>query len=106
MIAEKMDAIIKLGLANTRMKDFYDIWKMIQQFQIRPQEMKPILLKVFSNRKTIVDQNPHAFSEAFYKSPKIMERWDFFLRNIGEEHVTLEEVILFLKDFFIPILSV
>ena len=104
MIAEKIDAIIKLGFVNTRMKDFYDIWLMLNRFQIQPETMKPILQEVLSNRKTIVDKPPHAFSEAFYKSPRTIERWEFFLKNIGEKNLSLEDVILSLQDFFLPIL--
>jgi Nucleotidyl transferase AbiEii toxin, Type IV TA system len=26
--AEKLETLVKLGMANTRMKDFYDLWKL------------------------------------------------------------------------------
>jgi len=31
-IAEKFEAIVNLGLTNSRMKDYYDIWLLSQQF--------------------------------------------------------------------------
>lgn len=43
MIAEKLDAMVKLGLANSRMKDFYDVWTMVNQFQIKPEEVVPVI---------------------------------------------------------------
>ncbi|MGC1878142.1 MAG: nucleotidyl transferase AbiEii/AbiGii toxin family protein [Rhabdochlamydiaceae bacterium] len=87
MIAEKLDAMVKLGLANSRMKDFYDIWTIVNQFQIKPEKIAPVIKEVFQNRKTIVREIPKAFSEAFYNTPKTLERWDSFLKGIGHETI-------------------
>lgn len=103
-IAEKLDAMVKLGLANSRMKDFYDIWMLVNRFQIKPEKIAPIIKKVFQNRRTIVHEIPKAFSEAFYKNPKTLERWDSFLKGIGHDLISFEKVIFEIKDFFIPIL--
>lgn len=104
MIAEKLDAMVKLGLANSRMKDFYDVWTMVNQFQIKPEEIAPVIKGVFQNRKTIIREVPKAFTEAFYNTPKTLERWDSFLKGIGHDPVPLEKVILEIKDFFLPLL--
>jgi predicted nucleotidyltransferase component of viral defense system len=92
MIAEKLDAIVRLGLANSRMKDFYDIWTIINQFQIKPGKIAPIIREI-----------PKAFSEAFYNTPKTLERWDSFLKGIGHDPMPLEKVIFEIRDFFLPI---
>ncbi len=105
MIAEKLDAMVKLGLANSRMKDFYDIWTIVNQFQIKPEKIAPVIKDVFQNRKTVVREIPKAFSEAFYNMPKTLERWDAFLKGIGHDPVPLEKVIFEIRDFFLPILS-
>ena len=104
MIAEKLDAMVKLGLANSRMKDFYDIWTIVNQFQIKPEKIAPVIREVFQNRKTVVREIPKAFSEAFYNMPKTLERWDAFLKGIGHDPVPLEKVIFEIRDFFLPIL--
>lgn len=104
MIAEKLDAIVKLGLANSRMKDFYDIWTMVNQFQIKPEKIAPIIKSVFQNRKTFIKEIPKGFSEAFYNMPKTLERWNSFLKGINHEFIPFEKVILEIKDFFLPIL--
>jgi predicted nucleotidyltransferase component of viral defense system len=105
MIAEKLDAMVKLGLANSRMKDFYDIWTILNQFQIKPEKIAPVIREVFKNRKTIVREIPKAFSEAFYNTSKTLERWDSFLKGIGHEPMPLEKVIFEIRDFFLPILT-
>jgi hypothetical protein len=104
MIAEKLDAMVKFGLANSRMKDFYDVWMMINQFQIKPEKIELVIRDVFQNRKTVVREVPKAFSEAFYNASKTMERWDSFLKGIGHDPIPLEQVILEIKGFFLPIL--
>lgn len=104
MIAEKLDAMVKLGLANSRMKDFYDVWTMVNQFQIAPEKIAPVIRDVFQNRKTVVREVPKAFSETFYNTPKTLERWDSFLKGIGHDPISLEKVVLEIKDFFLPIL--
>ena len=105
MIAEKLDAMVKLGLANSRMKDFYDIWTIVNQFEIKPEKIALVIREVFQNRKTIVREIPKAFSEAFYNTPKTLERWDSFLKGIGHDPVPLEKVIFEIRDFFLPILT-
>lgn len=105
MIAEKLDAMVKLGLANSRMKDFYDIWTIVNRFQIRPEKIAPVIREVFKNRKTIVREIPKAFSEAFYKTPKTLERWDSFLKGIGHDPMPFEKVIFEIRDFFLSILT-
>ncbi|NGX45768.1 MAG: hypothetical protein K940chlam2_00948 [Chlamydiae bacterium] len=104
MVAEKLEAMVKLGLANSRMKDFYDVWTIVNRFQINPEKIAPIIREVFQNRKTTIREIPKAFSEAFYNSPKMMARWDAFLKGIGHESTPLEKVVSEIGDFFIPIL--
>lgn len=96
--------MVKLGLANSRMKDFYDVWTMVNQFQIIPEKIAPVIRDVFQNRKTIVQEVPKAFSEAFYNTPKTLKRWDSFLKSIANDPISLEKVVLEIKDFFLPLL--
>ena len=35
MVAEKFEAMVKLGIANSRMKDFYDLWVLAREFEFR-----------------------------------------------------------------------
>lgn len=104
-IAEKMHAITMLGHANTRMKDFYDIWVMIHTFKINLGDLEPILKSVFEKRKTVRLQNPEAFSEKFYTNSKVIERWEAFLKGINQKNIPLEQLIQELKNFFSPIFN-
>jgi hypothetical protein len=48
------------------MKDFYDIWLLIQQFDFDFQELKGIIQQVLKNRGTSAEAPPIAFLESFY----------------------------------------
>lgn len=105
MIAEKLDAMIRLGLANSRMKDFYDIWTLLHQFEIKPDNIGPVISKVFRNRKTIVQEVPKVFSEDFYRMSTTKARWEAFLKGIGHDELSFEKVVVKIRDFFLPILQ-
>ena len=52
VIAEKFQAMIKLGNLNSRMKDFYDIWNIIQHEEISGAELQKACVATFEHRKT------------------------------------------------------
>lgn len=99
-IAEKFESIIRLGFANTRMKDFYDIWLMIQQFDFDRIELKEIIQQVLKNRGTVLDASPIAFLDSFYDNAIKKDKWNAFLKDISHEPLSLEQVMFDLKSFF------
>jgi len=100
LIAEKFESIVRLGLANTRMKDFYDIWLLTQQFPLDREELIAIVRKVLKKRDTDLSEIPRAFTEAFYNNPNTIEKWKGFLKDISHEDVSLEKVIIDLIQYF------
>lgn len=64
------------------------------------------IAEVFQNRKTAIREAPKAFSEAFYTTPKTLERWDSFLKGIGHAPISLEKVVVEIGDFFLPLFPV
>lgn len=99
-IAEKFESIIRLGFANTRMKDFYDIWLLTQQFDFDRKELQGIILQVLKNRGTTLETVPIAFLESFHDDPIKKTKWNSFLRDISHEAIPFETVIFDLKNFF------
>lgn len=99
-IAEKFESIIRLGFANTRMKDFYDIWLLIQQFDFDRKELQGIIFQVLKNRGTVLESAPIAFLESFYDNQIKKNKWNAFLKDISHEIIPFETVIFDLKNFF------
>ncbi len=104
-IAEKFESIIRLGFANTRMKDFYDIWLLIQQFDFDRKELHGIIHQILKNRGTVLEIPPIAFLETFYDNPIKKDKWNAFLRDISHEPVSLEKVAGDLNKFFATVLT-
>ncbi|NGX56920.1 MAG: hypothetical protein K1060chlam5_01173 [Candidatus Anoxychlamydiales bacterium] len=92
VIAEKLESIVKLALINTRMKDFYDIWCLLHQHEIDQNRLTKAVKKVFANRKTIF-KYPIAFTDAFYESHEVKQRWANFLSSMGKDKIDFKNVI-------------
>jgi predicted nucleotidyltransferase component of viral defense system len=87
VISEKFETMIKLGLLNSRMKDFYDIWLMMRRFDFDGLKLSEALKRTFTHRKTILPKDRPLFSEEIYddKSDRQM-LWKAFLRKGNIKH--------------------
>src|SRR5690242_4474035 len=57
-IAEKFEAIVNLGLTNSRMKDYYDIWLLSQQFDFHGANLMRAIEATFRRRRTVLPNEP------------------------------------------------
>ncbi len=101
VVAEKFEAIVKLGMANSRMKDFYDLWVMAGRFEFAGSVFAEALSATFARRKTVLPASgPLAFTPEFSLSPAKQTQWRAFLRKSGlEADASLEDVTNALEDF-------
>jgi len=93
VVAEKLESIVKLALINTRMKDFYDLWTILNTHEIQPDRLVAAVKEVFANRKTDL-KYPAAFTPTFYDNRETQQRWGTFLSAMGKDHIELRGVIL------------
>lgn len=104
-VAEKFEAMVKLGLLNSRMKDFFDIWLLARQFDFDGQTLTSAIQRTFANRGTAVTANPTAFTDAFANDATKQSQWQAFLRK---SHLTfapasLPQVVDFVASFLRPV---
>ncbi len=66
VVSEKFEAMVKLGLLNSRMKDFYDIWLMMRQFNFDGLKLVEALKGTFKHRKTPLPEHKPLFAEEIY----------------------------------------
>jgi hypothetical protein len=104
-IAEKFEAMVKLGILNSRMKDFFDIWVMSRQFDFNGVTLAEAILKTFSTRGTKIPAKPLALADAFAKDTSKAAQWRGFLRRnrLSEAPKDLMEVIISIAAFLKPI---
>lgn len=103
-IAEKFEAMVRLGLVNSRMKDFYDIWLLSRQFDFDGVTLATAIEKTFVNRGTAVQARPAAFSSTFTTAPTKVTQWLAFLRKSKLPHgpASLEAAVEAIAAFLSP----
>lgn len=81
-LAEKLHAIVVLGYANTRMKDYYDLWTAHRLAITTSESLGAAVRQTFARRGTVVpDQLPEALSPAFAGAPEKQAQWAGFVRK-------------------------
>lgn len=109
VISEKFEAMIKLGLLNSRMKDFYDIWLMTRQFEFKGANIASAIKKTFNNRKTEIPNKKPLFADEIYDEKSDRQTlWSAFLKKGDIQHApkTLSETAKAIERFLIePILA-
>lgn len=103
IIAEKFQAMVALGEINSRMKDFYDIWVLANQFEFNGEVLQRAIEKTFGHRETPLPTDiPVALTEAFSEQKQI--QWDNFLRRIDQTNGVQDfaKIIWLLQKFLMP----
>lgn len=80
-IAEKFEAMVKLGMLNSRMKDFFDIWFLARQFNFSGHTLQKAVKATFSTRSTDIPSVPVAFMPDFSGDPIKDVQWKAFIRK-------------------------
>jgi len=84
VIAEKFHAMVALGRANSRMKDYYDVWMLISTVEIEPERLQRAITATFARRSTLLPPTvPEGLSEAFAADPGKQRQWEAFARNLS-----------------------
>jgi len=100
VIAEKFQAMVVLGRANSRMKDFYDIWLLSRVYEFNDESLARAIAATFARRTTPVPKTPpDALTPAFAADLAKQQQWGSFLEAIDAEPVALADVVGALADF-------
>lgn len=79
--AEKFETMVKLGILNSRMRDFFDIWLLSRQFEFNGQTLSDAIRETFTRRGTEISVSPIALTKAFSDDPGKMMQWRAFVRK-------------------------
>lgn len=91
VIAEKFEAMINLAAQNTRMKDFYDVFRLLQHHNNRVDILTIAISNTFQQRATPFVKNPVVFTQEFAENAKRIVQWNVFLRKMNK-HVAFEDI--------------
>lgn len=104
-IADKFHAICKLGMLNTRIKDYYDIFQLSLHFAFKGADLKTGIRMIFDQEKSAIPSGiPDALGDAFGQLPDKQKLWRQFLIRIGKNsfNIDLDHVIENLRSFLLP----
>jgi hypothetical protein len=107
-IAEKLDAMLELGMLNSRMKDFYDIAVLGDLFSFRGAELQRAVRVSLKRRVlTSLSELPIAFTNEFAQDKDKNIQWGAFLRRIGKNSGALpfHQVVMNIRNFLLPVLQ-
>jgi len=104
-IAEKLEAIVSLGTFGSRMKDYFDVWFLINNHELKRDRLKKAIAATFSKRQTPVDDFEYIFSEEFKTNSNKHQQWQAFLNRTSIEsdkefQRVIEEIESFIKPLF------
>ena len=108
VVSEKLEALVKLGIANTRMKDFHDLHTIAAKFKFDGQILAKAIQATFKQRGTKLPSGgvPVAFTSEFYLDPEKIKQWNAFC-NKNKSYVRqteLRHVVDQLETFLVPVL--
>ena len=104
VVAEKFHVMIDLAEANSRYKDFYDVYQILSQNELDAANLTDAIQATFHNRETNFKENHQLFSEGFAKDQNRNMQWQRFLKKIKhDENLTFEKVMSLIKSKLQPI---
>jgi predicted nucleotidyltransferase component of viral defense system len=103
VIAEKFQAMVMLGRANSRMKDFYDIWVLSRSHSFSGDDLARAIRATFDRRKTAIPTDPpDCLTPEFTGDAAKVQQWTSFLADVASKPGSLAEVVADLAAFLMP----
>ena len=108
VVSEKLEAIVKLGIANSRMKDFHDLHSLSTTFEFDGKILAEAVRVTFEHRRTDLpaDGMPLAFTREFYEDQGKVKQWNAFCTKNSPyvERTEFKSIITQLTSFLAPVI--
>ena len=105
VVAEKFQSMVDLGMANSRMKDFFDLWILASIFEFDGPRLAEAMGATFKRRRTPPPATPPlALTEEFYADAAKQVQWGAFLRKgrLKIQEKDFSKVASLLREFLMP----
>lgn len=104
VVAEKLHALATLGMANTRLKDAFDLWVLANHGPFEEGLLQRAVQATFARRGSPLPESvPLGLSDAFAQAPDKTKQWAAFLRKNRLDAPPLAEVMAMLRSFGVPL---
>ena len=103
-VAEKFEAMVKLGELNSRMKDFFDVMQLANTYDFAGDVLAEAIRKTFTQRQTEIELEPTCFTSDFAHDPRKQQQWEAFVRRAALTKAPREfpEIVELIKIFLQP----
>ena len=99
VVAEKLEAIITLGMANTRMKDYFDLWVILRDTPLDQKILLQAVVATLTNRSTKMPNGvPVGLSEQFWTDNQKIIQWNAFVTRNNLRAESLGNTVRYLRD--------
>lgn len=106
VVAEKLEALTSLGMLNSRMKDYFDLWIMARHSNFDGLILSRAVAATFVRRRTAIpDGVPIGLADEFIRDVQKEKQWQGFLRKNALDKLPLATVVGDLREFLLPVLS-
>jgi len=106
VVAEKLEAMAALGIANSRMKDFFDLWIPSRHTDFDGDTLRRAIRATFDRRKTELPPGvPFGLTDDFARDTRKQMQWQAFLGKNRLEALELEVLVAALRDFLLPAIA-
>ena len=107
VIAEKLHGMVRFGIANTRMKDYYDLWFLSEHFPFEGATLQRAIRATFQRRGTALpDRQPVALTDEFARGGEKRRQWTAFLdrMELASTGLALPDAVRRVRAFLLPVL--
>lgn len=108
VVAEKFHAMVLLGMPNSRMRDFFDVFVLARGMNFEIEALAVAIRATFDRRRTPVPEEPPlALTDAFGQAAEKRQQWSAFVRKSGINGAPTElsEVVREISAFLEPVLE-
>ncbi|MFZ4539800.1 nucleotidyl transferase AbiEii/AbiGii toxin family protein [Propionivibrio sp.] len=106
VVAEKLEALTSLGMLNSRMKDYFDLWVLAKHSDFDGHLLSRAVAATFERRRTALPEGiPIGLSDEFIHDVQKEKQWLAFLRKNTLGSMPLAMVVSDLRDFLLPVLA-
>lgn len=101
VVAEKFQAICILGMTNSRMKDYFDLWVLMRDDDLDPIQLRQAIDATLARRQTPpLSSLPIGFADGFATDAGKQTQWRAFLKKNKLEPIALTDVVQMLRNAF------
>lgn len=106
VVAEKLEALTKLGIANSRMKDYFDLWILMKHSEFDGETLRRAIFATHQRRGTdISGELPFGLTNAFAEDVQKQTQWNAFLNKNRLDRLAFTSMVADLAEFFRPVIA-